>query len=43
VNADATEIEGRWKIPQTPFAGKFLMIRSGGAKQELKETMHEQA
>jgi hypothetical protein len=29
VNADATEIDGRWRIPSAPpFAGTFLMVRS---------------
>jgi hypothetical protein len=32
VNGDATEIEGRWKIPRD-WSGKFLMIRSGDQPQ----------
>jgi hypothetical protein len=28
VNADATEIDGRWRVPGTPFSGTFLMVRS---------------
>src|SRR5262245_19256759 len=29
VNADATEIDGRWKLPDNAASGTFLMIRSG--------------
>lgn len=29
VNADATEIDGRWKLPGNESSGTFLMIRSG--------------
>jgi hypothetical protein len=29
VNADATEIDGRWKLPDNAVSGTFLMIRSG--------------
>ena len=29
VNADATEIDGRWKLPGTSASGTFLMVRSG--------------
>jgi hypothetical protein len=28
VNADATEIDGRWRLPGTTTSGTFLMIRS---------------
>ena len=28
VNAEATEIDGRWRLPGTPFSGTFLMVRS---------------
>jgi hypothetical protein len=28
VNADATEIDGRWKLPGTTASGTFLMVRS---------------
>jgi len=28
VNAEATEIDGRWKLPGTTASGTFLMIRS---------------
>jgi hypothetical protein len=29
VNADATEIDGRWKLPRMMGSGTFLMVRSG--------------
>jgi hypothetical protein len=29
VNADATEIDGRWRLPGTMESGTFLMVRSG--------------
>ena len=35
VNGDATEIEGEWTFPGQ-WAGRFLMVRQGNAKQELK-------
>ncbi len=28
VNAEATEIDGRWRIPGTAYSGTFLMVRS---------------
>ncbi len=28
VNAEATEIDGRWKLPGTATSGTFLMVRS---------------
>ena len=28
VNAEATEIDGRWRVPGTSFSGAFLMVRS---------------
>jgi hypothetical protein len=28
VNADATEIDGRWRLPGAPLSGAFLMVRS---------------
>src|SRR5262249_36207915 len=39
LNADATEIEGRWTIPGV-WSGKFLMIRPlrEGLKEEHKES-----
>ncbi len=36
VSADATEIEGRWRIPRS-WSGKFLMIRSGEQPAEAEE------
>jgi hypothetical protein len=35
VNADATEIDGRWKLPDNSAAGTFLMIRSGRPAQAV--------
>jgi hypothetical protein len=29
VNADATEIDGRWRLPGSMESGTFLMVRSG--------------
>ena len=29
VNADATEIDGRWRLPGSMGSGTFLMVRSG--------------
>ena len=29
VNADATEIDGRWQLPRAMGSGTFLMVRSG--------------
>lgn len=34
INEDATEIEGRWRIPGN-WSGKFLMIRSGGQEESV--------
>jgi hypothetical protein len=28
LNAEATEIDGRWRLPGTPLSGTFLMVRS---------------
>jgi len=28
VNADATEIDGRWRLPGTTLSGTFLMVRA---------------
>jgi hypothetical protein len=39
VNAEATEIDGRWRIPG--ISGTFLMIRSGKPAEAV--TAHEQA
>ena len=35
VNADATEIDGRWKLPDRSATGTFLMIRSGKPAQAV--------
>ncbi len=34
INGDATEIEGRWQIPND-WSGRFLMIRSPGATESM--------
>jgi hypothetical protein len=35
VNADATEIDGRWRVPGTAFSGTFLMVRSTKTAQSV--------
>jgi hypothetical protein len=35
VNADATEIDGRWRVPGTTSSGTFLMVRSTKAAQSV--------
>ncbi|WP_338691348.1 hypothetical protein V5279_33440 [Bradyrhizobium sp. 26S5] len=35
VNADATEIDGRWSIRGTRFSGTFLMVRATGPAQAV--------
>ncbi|MCA6122297.1 hypothetical protein J6500_10410 [Bradyrhizobium sp. WSM 1704] len=35
VNAEATEIDGRWRIPGTRFSGAFLMVRAGRAAETV--------
>ena len=35
VNADATEIDGRWSIHGTAFSGRFLMVRATGPAQAV--------
>ena len=35
VNADATEIDGRWRLPGTAMSGTFLMIRSTRTAQSI--------
>jgi hypothetical protein len=40
VNADATEIDGRWRLPGTTLWGTFLMVRSG--KRAVAVTTEEQ-
>jgi hypothetical protein len=42
LNGDATEIEGRWTIPQA-CAGKFLMVRSGGRTATVERKAFEKA
>jgi len=40
LNADATEIEGTWTVPDT-WSGKFLMIRSAGITQKATKNVTE--
>jgi hypothetical protein len=40
LNADATEIEGTWTVPDT-WSGKFLMIRSTGITQNATKNVTE--
>ncbi|MCC8940209.1 hypothetical protein CI1B_70930 [Bradyrhizobium ivorense] len=35
VNAEATEIDGHWKIPGTQFSGTFLMIRASRPAEQV--------
>jgi hypothetical protein len=42
LNADGSEIEGRWTLPVFG-SGKFLMIRSPGAKETVSEKKFERA
>ena len=42
LNADATEIEGRWSIPGN-WSGKFLMVRSGSATGAVEAQEREPA
>ena len=35
VNADATEIDGRWRVPGIALSGTFLMVRSGKPVQAI--------
>ena len=35
VNTEATEIEGRWKLPGIPLSGTFLMVRSTKTAQSV--------
>ncbi|MCK1638360.1 hypothetical protein IVA95_12310 [Bradyrhizobium sp. 157] len=35
VNADATEIDGRWRLPGTGWSGTFLMVRSTKPAQSI--------
>ena len=43
VNADATEIDGRWRLPGTTLSGTFLMVRSTKTAQSVatEERMKE--
>ena len=41
VNAEATEIDGRWRLPGTTTSGTFLMIRSTQPAQAVE--IEEQA
>ena len=43
VNADATEIDGRWRVPGTAFSGTFLMVRATKTAQSVatEERMKE--
>jgi hypothetical protein len=40
LNADATEIEGTWTVPNA-WSGKFLMIRSAGLTQKATKNVAE--
>ena len=35
VNADATEISGRWRLPGHPDSGSFLMVRSSKTAESV--------
>ncbi len=35
VNAEATEIDGHWKLPGTALSGTFLMVRSTRAAESM--------
>ena len=35
VNAEATEIDGRWTLPGIALSGTFLMVRSTGTSQSI--------
>jgi hypothetical protein len=35
VNAEATEIDGRWRLPGTTLSGTFLMVRSTKPAQSV--------
>ena len=41
VNAEATEIDGHWRLPGTSTTGTFLMVRSTGPGQSVE--IEEQA
>lgn len=40
LNADMTEIEGTWTVPNS-WSGKFLMVRSTGLKQQASNRIAE--
>jgi hypothetical protein len=40
VNAEATEIDGRWRLPGTPFSEKFLMVRSTKPSEAIAAEEH---
>jgi hypothetical protein len=42
LNADATEIEGQWTLP-AGWKGRFLMIRSPGATEEVARKIYARA
>jgi hypothetical protein len=42
INADRTEIEGRWVLP-AGFSGRFLMIRSAGVSESALRAIYEKA
>ena len=35
VNAEASEIDGRWRLPGTTLSGTFLMVRSTQSAQSI--------
>ena len=35
VNSEATEIDGRWRLPGIPLSGTFLMVRSTRPAQSV--------
>jgi hypothetical protein len=35
VNAEATEIDGRWRLPGTTLSGTFLMVRSTKSAESI--------
>jgi hypothetical protein len=35
VNAEATEIDGRWRLPGNALSGTFLMVRSGKPAESI--------
>jgi hypothetical protein len=41
VNAEATEIDGRWRLPGTTLSGTFLMVRSTKPAQSIANANEE--